>query len=234
MSTKHHEHPQQGEKIEGVQPEAAPAAAASPAAGVAETVGAPPPAAPEPAEAELAALRERVAALEKDYAALEAEKSSLSDKYLRQLADSENFRKRMFRERDEAQKYANSGLLGDLVPVLDDFDRAIASAEHAMDYAVLHDGVVIIRRQLGQLLASKYGLECYDCLGKPFDPNIHEAYASEPADVPETLVSEVLLPGYRLHDRVLRSAKVKVQTPAPSAASAQPAEEAKADDGTKA
>jgi molecular chaperone GrpE len=227
MSTKHHEHPEKDEKIElgGQQPAPAGAVASSegsqgsnpaPAEG-GQTAAKP---APEAPQAELEALRERVAALEKQEATLKEENSSLKDQYLRKLADYENFRKRMFRERDDSLKFANAGLLTDLIPILDDFDRAVGSADHGQDFAVLHDGVGIIRRQLGQLLANKYGLESFDSVGQAFDPNIHEALASEPGDVPETMVSEVLLPGYRLHERVLRSAKVRVKTPAPQASPA--------------
>jgi molecular chaperone GrpE len=224
MSTKHHEHPEKDEKIELGGQQAAPAAAVAPSEGGLGTNPAPAEGglsaakpAPEAPQAELDALRERVAALEKEEASLKEENSSLKDQYLRKLADYENFRKRMFRERDDSLKFANAGILADLIPILDDFDRAVDSADHGQDFAVLHDGVGIIRRQLGQLLANKYGLESFESVGQAFDPNIHEALASEPGDVPEAIVSEVLLPGYRLHERVLRSAKVRVKTPAPQA-----------------
>jgi len=164
-------------------------------------------------DSELEALRSRVAGLESSEAAVKEELSSLKDQYLRKLADDENFRKRMRREVEDSRKFANNAILVDLVSVLDDFDRAIASAEHAKDYAVLHDGVVLIRRQFGQMLANKYGLQPFQSAGKPFDPNFHEALASEPGDVGEDTVGEEFLPGYSLHERVVRSAKVKVLTP---------------------
>jgi molecular chaperone GrpE len=227
MSIKHHDHPEKDEKIVASEQQTAKTEADAPAqeadaSGSLEASGDQSSAAPLPEAAEVSALRERVAALEKEESALKEENSSLKDQYLRKLADYENFRKRMFRERDESLKYANSSLLADLVPILDDFDRAVGSAEHAQEYAVLHDGVVIIRRQLGQLLSSKYGLEAFDPLGQAFDPNIHEALSSEPGDGDETVVSAVLLPGYRLHERVLRSAKVRVKTPSPAAPQATP------------
>jgi molecular chaperone GrpE len=168
--------------------------------------------------AEIAALRERVAALEAHEKVLTDECSGLKDQYLRKLADDENFRKRMRREVEDARKFANTGLLGDLVAILDDFDRAIASAEHARDYAVLHDGISLIRRQFGQMLANKYGLSQFPATGEIFDPNIHEAVASEEGDVAEAMVSQEFLPGYRLHERVIRSAKVKVTLPKAGAA----------------
>lgn len=167
-------------------------------------------------------LKDKVAFLEAAEASLKEEVSALKDQYLRKLADDDNFRKRLRREVEDARKFANSALLGDLVAVLDDFDRAIGSSEHSRDFAVLHDGVSLIKRQFGQMLANKYGLTAYDATGEVFDPNIHEALASEPGDVAEATVSESFLPGYRLHDRVLRTAKVKVLTPKPGAEGATP------------
>ncbi|MFZ4617533.1 MAG: nucleotide exchange factor GrpE [Rectinemataceae bacterium] len=180
-----------------------------------EAATAPPIAANEaPAVAsESATPLERERDLVAQIARLGEESSALKDQYLRSLADSENFRKRMFREREDMQKYANYGILTDIVPILDDFDRAIASAEHARDYETLHDGIAIIRRQLGSVLENKYGLTRYDSLDKPFDPHIHEAVASEPGDVAEATVSLEFLPGYKLHERVVRSAKVRVKMP---------------------
>jgi molecular chaperone GrpE len=166
---------------------------------------------------EIKTLRERVSALEAREAALNEECSSLKDQYLRKLADYENFRKRMFREREDSLKFANTGLLSDLIAILDDFTRAIGSSEHTNDYKVLHDGVILIQRQLGQMLSNKYGLVTFNSVGEIFDPNIHEAVASEMADVDEPIISQEFLPGYKLHDRVIRSAKVKVQMPLPPA-----------------
>lgn len=218
MSTKHHERREEqredaamtsGVPDEGLAPEAAAAREAAQGGGQAEA---------DKKDAELSSLRAKVAELEGRAAALTEECSSLKDQYLRKLADYENFRKRMFRERDDSLKYANAGLLGDLVPILDDFDRAVASAEHAKDYRVLHDGVLIIRRQLGQTLEGKYGLLRYECVGQAFDPNVHEAVATEPGPVAEPTVAEELLPGYRLHERIVRTAKVRVRMPAPGTA----------------
>jgi molecular chaperone GrpE len=212
MSTKHKEHKEDGSSFVST-------AETVPQAPIAEETAAPAGAAPVPdgADAEVGALRDRVAALEAREAALTEECSSVKDQYLRKLADDENFRKRMRREVEESRKFANHAILGDLVAILDDFDRAIASSEHSRDYTVLHDGISLIRRQFGQMLANKYGLAAYSAAGEPFDPNIHEAVASEFAEVAEPTVSQEFLPGYRLYERVIRSAKVKVQMPSPSA-----------------
>jgi molecular chaperone GrpE len=160
----------------------------------------------------------RILALESELATVREELSVVNDKYLRKLADDVNFRKRMAREKEDGQRFALTSLLSDLIPVLDDFDRAIASAEIQKDYGVLHDGVVLIKRQLGTILETKYGLSRFESLDKAFDPNRHEAVAmvqGEPGDGEEAVVAEEFLPGYGLHDRVLRTAKVRVRMPAP-------------------
>jgi molecular chaperone GrpE len=163
----------------------------------------------------------RIAILEAELAAAREELSEINDKYLRKLAEDVNFRKRMMREKEEGQRFAITALLGDIIPILDDFDRAISSAETLRDYAVLHDGVILIKRQLGTILETKYGLSRYESLNKPFDPNRHEAVAMVQGgleDGEEAVVAEEFLPGYSLHERILRTAKVRVRMPAPQAA----------------
>ncbi len=149
-------------------------------------------------------------------AKLEEELSSLKDQYLRKLADYENFRKRMFREKEDAVGYANTQILTDLVTVLDDFDRAVHSSESSRDFQSLHDGVVMIHRSLLSTLENKYGLSRFDSLNQAFDPNRHEAMMSEQGDCEEPVVAEEYVKGYMLKERVLRSAKVKVRMPGPS------------------
>ncbi|TXT42057.1 MAG: molecular chaperone GrpE [Spirochaetes bacterium] len=148
---------------------------------------------------------------------LKAEVEDLNEKYLRKLADEVNFRKRMLREKEDAQKYGVSSLLSDLISILDDFDRGIASAEAAKNYEQVHEGVIMIRKQLSQMLENKYSLKRFESRGTPFDPNRHEALFAEPGDVEEAVVLEEYLPGYALHDRILRSAKVRVRIPGPKA-----------------
>lgn len=164
----------------------------------------------------LAALKERDTLIE----SLQSEVSALKDQYLRKLADYENFRKRMFREKDDAVQFANSQLLTDLVSVLDDFDRAVSSSETSRDFQSLHDGVDMIRKQLLGMLENKYGLSRFESMGEPFDPNHHEAMMSEQGMVDEPTVVEEYSKGYRLRDRILRSAKVKVRMPAAEASAA--------------
>lgn len=193
-------------------------------------------AAAESANAEMKAAVEALAASQKAVnegttriAALEAEVSSLKDQYLRKLADYENFRKRMSREKEDAVKYANTQILVDLVTIVDDFDRAVQSSELSRDFNSLHNGVDMIRKTLLGLLESKYGLERFDSLGTAFDPNMHEAVMSEQGECSEPRVIEEFVKGYKLRDRILRSAKVKVRMPlSDGVANAETTNEAKA------
>ena len=120
----------------------------------------------------------------------------------------------MMKEKDEARQFANSGLLEDLCQVLDDFERAIRSSEAAKDYDAFHNGIVMIEGQFASMLERKYNLKRLESLGKPFSPDHHEAIAMEPAqEGKEVVVVEEYQKGYQLHDRVLRTAKVKVGHP---------------------
>lgn len=158
-------------------------------------------------------LEARLAEAQKRAAELQSENSELKDQYLRKLADYENFRKRMFREKEEAVQFANSVLLQDLLDILDDLDRAVSSSEITRDFQVLHDGIVMVRNRMLSTLEGKYGLSRYDSAGSAFDPNIHEAVAMEKGSVEDPVVLEEFQKGYKLHGRVLRAARVKVKMP---------------------
>jgi molecular chaperone GrpE len=136
----------------------------------------------------------------------------LNDRYLRTLADFENYRKRTEREKDEFRKYALANLLRDLLPVLENFDRALEHAEEGDDF---HKGVLLIYKQLYEILR-KNGLRPIDEVGVRFNPNIHEAVIrEEDPSVPSQTVTAVLQKGYFLHDRLLRPAMVKVAVGGP-------------------
>lgn len=150
---------------------------------------------------------------------LRAQVSGLQDELLRKQADFENFRKRLNRDKDEAIKFANTGLLLDLTAVLDDFERAISAAAQSEDFATLHSGIELIEKQLLNTLQRKWGLTRFDSAGQPFDPERHEALATAPsADHAETTVIEDYQKGYTLYGRVIRAARVRVVTPAAPAA----------------
>jgi molecular chaperone GrpE len=149
---------------------------------------------------------------------LEVQLAEAKDQFLRKAADFENFRKRMNREKQDAIDFANQNLLLDIIPVLDDFDRALQSAENSRDFNSLYEGVGMIAKRLSSTLESKWGLKSYAAAGALFDPNFHEALMMEKSSaVTEQTVQADLLKGYTLKDRVIRSAKVKVLIPDPSA-----------------
>jgi molecular chaperone GrpE len=156
-------------------------------------------------------------ALTKQVKELQDEVASLRDQYLRKTADFENFRKRMFREKEDAVKYANSGLLRDLITTVDDFERAIKSAEDSQDFSTFHEGVEMIEKQFTSMLERKYGLKRYESVGEEFDPERHEAISvsDTTSESGAQVVVEDYQKGFMLHDRVLRTAKVKVSAGAP-------------------
>jgi molecular chaperone GrpE len=168
----------------------------------------------QPREADAAVLRERIGELEAGVKILEEENFSLKDQCLRIRADADNFRKRLLREKEESIQAANRQLLIDLLPVLDDFTRAIKSGEVSSDFAAFHNGVVMIEKQLTGLLERRWGLKRFDSVGQEFDPQRHEAISSEERpglEVP--MVLEDYMTGYTLHDKILRAAKVRILMP---------------------
>jgi molecular chaperone GrpE len=137
------------------------------------------------------------------------------EQLLRTAADFENFRKRAARERQEAAKYACEPLLLKLIPVLDNFDMALAATNTAVDPNAqsFQAGITMIHQQLKNLLTES-GMEEIDALHKPFDPHWHEAISQqETAEAPEGQVVQQLRKGYRLRDRLLRPATVIVAKP---------------------
>ena len=130
------------------------------------------------------------------------------DAYLRLAADFDNYRKRVAREHAELTARANERLVNELLPVLDDLERALeAAAEH--EEAKLEEGVQLVHRSLASLL-ERHGLKEIDTDGA-FDPHVHEALLAQPAeDAEEGSVLQVLQKGYRLGDKVLRPARVIV------------------------
>jgi len=149
---------------------------------------------------------------EEQIAELEKQLAEKHDQLLRKTADFENFRKRMNQEKQNAIEYANQSLLLDIIPVIDDLERAIQAGESASDNKTLLEGVKMIEKRLTAQLESKWGLKRFISAGEPFDPNRHEALMVEKSpDVEEPIVAEDLIKGYMLKDRVIRAAKVKVK-----------------------
>ena len=147
--------------------------------------------------------------------ALQAERDELFDRLQRVAADFDNFRKRAAREQAETVTRANERLVKELLPVLDDLGRALeAAAEH--EEAKLEEGVRLVHRSLVSLL-EREGLASIDTDGR-FDPHVHEALLSQPSELEEGSVLQVIQPGYRLGDRVLRPARVIVAAARPQEA----------------
>lgn len=150
---------------------------------------------------------------EEKIAELEKQIADLNDKYIRTVAENDNWRKRMIQQKDEAVAYANASLLGDLLESLDNFDRTVEAAEIATDAKSIADGVKMINKSLVSMLETKYNLVGYGAKGDAFDPDIHEAIGKAEGDVKVPELQEVYLKGYKLKERVIRHAKVMVLMP---------------------
>jgi molecular chaperone GrpE len=142
-------------------------------------------------------------------AALERERDALRDRLLRLAAEFDNFRKRVERDRKDQAEAAVAAALEDLLPIIDDLDRAL-EAPTGSDAEVYRTGVELIRRQMTELLR-KRGVAPIEAVGADFDPRIHQAVAHEfSARHRDGEVMEELRRGYTLGDRLLRPAMVKV------------------------
>jgi molecular chaperone GrpE len=133
------------------------------------------------------------------------------ERYLRAVADLENFRRRTVREKDELRQYATSRVLEDLLPVMDNLALGLAATKQpGADLKVLANGVELVLNQLKSALAS-HGLKEINPVGQPFDANFHESLSAQPSpDVPEGSVVTVIRTGFALNGRLLRPASVVV------------------------
>jgi molecular chaperone GrpE len=152
-------------------------------------------------------LENQVSSLEERAALLEKERDDYLNDLQRVAAEFENYRKRVARDQESLAARAHERLVKELLPVLDDLERALeAAAEH--EEARLEEGVKLVQRELQEALA-KEGLVEIETNGR-FDPHVHEALLSQPSDEDEGSILEVLQKGYRLGDRVLRPARVVI------------------------
>ena len=161
--------------------------------------GAPSQAAANQVRGDLAGLRSRAEERDKFLSLLQ-----------RTQADFENYQKRNQREREQERRYWHGALALDLLPVIDNLDRAMTAAKQANESGPLVQGVGLVQTQLLDML-KRHGITPIDALGKPFDPNLHQGVMQQPsADYPPNTVIQVLQQGFMIHDRVLRPASVIV------------------------
>jgi len=147
------------------------------------------------------------------------ELKSLNDKYLRLAAEFDNYKRLAQRDQRDQIRFGNEQLLKELLPVVDNLERAIKAAKDGGSGSSLVQGVDLTLKQLNGALG-KFGVQSIPTLGQPFDPSGHQAVASVPsAQVPERHVVDEFQRGYRLHDRILRPAMVTVSKGTASSAS---------------
>jgi molecular chaperone GrpE len=165
-------------------------------------------------------LEDEVAGQKTHISKLETERAELAETMRRRQLDFDNYKKRI--ERDRSETYLNQvgNLVKQMLPVLDNLNRALDFAAlnaegRAQDFKQFFEGIVLVNQQLNEVLA-EMGVAPVASVGEAFDPHFHEAVATEiSADVPPNTVTGELLRGYRIGDRVIRAAMVKVSTAAP-------------------
>lgn len=170
------------------------------------------------------ALRQREAELEISQQMGREGLGKLKDQHertLRAVADLENYKKRVVKERDEAAKFGLEKALRDFLPILDNFDRALGAVHSSADFEALRTGVQMTRKLFEDSLG-KYGVKGFSALGQPFDPRLHEAIQTVESDAPAGTVVMEVVRGYTLHERLMRPAMVAVAKPRADAPVAAP------------
>jgi molecular chaperone GrpE len=142
-----------------------------------------------------------------------AERDALSQKWLLSVADLENYRRRMQKEWEQERRFAALPLARDILPALDNLQRALEAARNGGDVTQLADGVQMVARQFDDIL-SRHSIVPIGAAGQPFDPNLHQAIQQvpTPGKPPLTVLNE-LERGFRMHDRVVRPSMVIVSAP---------------------
>jgi molecular chaperone GrpE len=164
----------------------------------------------EPNTPETPSTTDPVQALQEQLATAEKERATYLALAQRTQADFENYQQRLKRELASERQYAVLPLARDLLPALDNLERALAAARQAGDTGALTQGVIMVQSQLLDVLR-RNGIVRIEALNEPFDPNLHEAMMEQPtAEAPPQTVVMVLEQGYKIHDRVLRPARVAV------------------------
>lgn len=164
-------------------------------------------------EKEIVPEKQEITLTQDEYNTLKSQAQIAQDaenRILRLQADFENIKKRLTRDKIEFIKYSNEQIIADIIPFIDDFQRAFEAADKTKDFDILHKGVEMILNHILEFLKSK-GVSEIKAKGVKFNPAYHEAILqAETDEYPENTVVEELQKGYLLNDRVLRTAKVKV------------------------
>ncbi|MEJ5317923.1 MAG: nucleotide exchange factor GrpE [Tenuifilum sp.] len=144
-------------------------------------------------------------------AELTAQLEEMKDKYLRLTAEFDNYRKRTLKEKADLLKYSSEEVLKDLLPVIDDFDRALKAIETANDINAVRDGIALIVNKFNDFLKAK-GVKEIEAIGKDLDTDLHEAITKIPVqeEAQKGKIVDVIQKGYMLHDKVMRFSKVVV------------------------
>ncbi len=169
---------------------------------------------PEEAEAGEAEAKDDVAVLADKVAELEGIIEKMKEDELRRAADTENYKRRLRLDKENAVKYANEQLINDLLTPIDNFSRAIEASDVSKDFESMRTGVVMVQDQLLSVLKERWGLESIETKDKDFDPNEMEAYSVvEDESLDREKVVQEFVKGWKLNGKVLRTAKVLVGKP---------------------
>lgn len=156
---------------------------------------------------------------------LRAELAELKDRWLRERAELENYKRRMVREKQDALRFGSEGLLKDLIPIIDNLHRALAHARTSGDVDPIVTGVELVLRGFDEVL-ERHGVKVVEARGIPFDPTRHEAISHVESDAPANTVIDEHQRGYVLHDRLLRPALVTVgKGPSPEDVAKRPSDD---------
>jgi molecular chaperone GrpE len=164
--------------------------------------------------ADAADAKDDVAVLADKVAELEGIIATMKEDELRRAADTENYKRRLRLDKENAVKYANEQLISDLLTPIDNFARAIEAADKSQDFESMKTGVIMVQDQLLSVLRERWGLEAIDAKDKDFDPNEMEAYSViEDENLKTEKVVQEFIKGWKLNGKVLRTAKVLVGKP---------------------
>ena len=165
---------------------------------------------PDEIKIEKEQLEETVSASDEKKGGAEEKMKTLNEKYLRLLAEYDNYRKRSVREIEEVYKMGNAELINKLLPILDNLDRATEHKDNKKTYEEYITGIALIEDHLRDVLV-QCGLEPLEVIGKPFDPNLHDAVMQMESDEYESgIISSEIQKGYMLSGKVIRHSKVVV------------------------